>query len=208
MRRSLPILSAVAVIGAFAGVVIAGQEDGVDTFVIEPEVVDATTVEPTSTAATPVDSTVPAVSVTASTAIDTTTAPTAAPSTSPPSTTTTAASTTTTSTPAETTVPADQTVPKADVRLVVANGDGRFNLASINANRLRDAGYVLIDEEDASKVPATILYYRPGFDDEAAIVAVDLLVPDAILEPLPDTPITDNDALGDIIVILGPDSFR
>ena len=103
---------------------------------------------------------------------------------------------------------ADQTLDPADVRVVVANGDGRFNLAGKNGSRLEAAGYTQIDLEDAAKVPATVLYYRPGFDDEAALIAQALLVPDALLEPLPDTPITSNDALGDVIVVLGPDAVR
>ena len=90
-----------------------------------------------------------------------------------------------------------------------ANGDGRFNLAGANGNRLRRAGYVSIDVVDSpSTVSATIVYYRSGFDDEATIVAADLSVPNAILEPLPETAITANDALGDIIIVLGPDALR
>ena len=95
------------------------------------------------------------------------------------------------------------------MRLVVANGDGRFNLAGANGNRLKKAGYVTIDLADVpTGSDPTVLYYRPGFDDEAAIVAADLLVPGALLQPLPDTPITVNDELGDIIVVLGPDALR
>jgi hypothetical protein len=182
MRRSLPILSAIAVVGAFAGVVIAGQEASVDTFVIDPEVVEATTTTPTSTAT---DSTAPAVSVTASTAAVATTTPPATQSTTS-TTTTTAAPSTTTTLAAQTTLPGNQTLPKEAVRLVIANGDGRYNLVTVNADRLRAAGYVEIVGDDTAHVPATILYYRPGFEDEAAIVAADVLVPNAILEPLPD----------------------
>jgi hypothetical protein len=107
-------------------------------------------------------------------------------------------------------------VARADLRLVIANGDGRFNLATANADRLRAAGYVHIDETDVSThVAATILYFRPGFDDEAAVVAADLGIPRALRTPLPTgnpatpvTPITPDDSLGDIIVVLGPDALR
>ena len=39
-------------------------------------------------------------------------------------------------------------------------------------------------------------------------LATDLLVPDALLEPLPDQPVTNSDDNGDIVVILGPDAVR
>jgi hypothetical protein len=104
-------------------------------------------------------------------------------------------------------------VARADLRLVIANGDGRFNLATANADRLRAAGYVHIDETDVSKhVAATILYFRFGFDDEAAAVAADLGIPRAQRTLLPTgnpaTPVTSDDSLGDIIVVLGPDALR
>jgi hypothetical protein len=64
-------------------------------------------------------------------------------------------------------------------------------------------------------VAATILYFRPGFDDEAAVVAADLGIPGALRAPLPTgnpttpaTPVTPDDSLGDIIVVLGPDALR
>jgi hypothetical protein len=207
MRRSSPILAAIAVVGAFAGVVIAGQEATVDTFVIDPAVVDATSAAPVSTATDAAETTVPGDSATSTTpAVTTTTRPT--PPSSSAQTSTTATSPATTTAPVQTTLPPNQTLPRDAVRLVLANGDGRYNLVTVNADRLRAAGYVEIIGGDTARVPATIVYYRPGFDDEAAVVAADVLVPNAILEPLPDTPITDNDSQGDVIVVLGPDAIR
>jgi hypothetical protein len=68
---------------------------------------------------------------------------------------------------------------------------------------------VQIDETDVSnRVEATIIYFRPGFDDEATRVAEDLGIPAALTRSLPSTPVTINDELGDIIVVLGPDALR
>ena len=66
-----------------------------------------------------------------------------------------------------------------------------------------------IDQTDVGARPATtIIYFRQGFEDEAAILAVDLQTPGAAITPLPDTPVTSNDANGDLIVVLGPDAVR
>ena len=184
MRRTWPYVVVGVVVGAVTGAAIAGLPSSDDSFsmVGAAPTVESSTLVPT-------------------TAVPPTTVP---PTTVPP---TTAGPAPTTVGPSTTAV--SGTVPRADVRLVLANGDGRFNLAGANAKRLFAAGYVTIDLTDVSpRVPATILYYRPGFDDEARIVAADLLVPNALIEPLPDTPITINDPLGDIIVVLGPDAVR
>jgi LytR cell envelope-related transcriptional attenuator len=203
MRRTWPIIIGIALIGALAGVAIAGQPTTVDTFVIAPASVGITSPSASSesTSSTELVTTTTAASSTESTTAQSATTTTMAP--------TGTVSPTTTEVVTITINPGvNTTLGRADVRLVIANGAGTFDLAGRNGDRLRAAGYTQIDLEDAAKVPATVLYYRPGFDDEAAIVAADLQVPDAILEPLPETPITIGDALGDIIVVLGPDARR
>ncbi len=214
MRRSLPTLLALVVICAAAGVAIAGLPEEGDTFVItRTQAIDTTT----SDVATSEAATVPTTSTTADTALApaeaTTTIGTveqSAPGEAVEQTSTTQNSVASSSEGSTTTVSArETTVQRSAVRLVIANGDGRFNLAGSNGNRLRAAGYETIDLTDiGSRVDATILYFRPGYEDEAAIVAADLLVPNAVLEPLPSQPVTINDQLGDVIVVLGPDSAR
>jgi hypothetical protein len=56
--------------------------------------------------------------------------------------------------------------------------------------------------------PATIIYVRPGFEREADVLAQDLQTPDAVITALPTTPVTANDELGDLVVVLGPDAQR
>ena len=51
--------------------------------------------------------------------------------------------------------------------LVIANGDGRFRLASSTADRVRPRGYIIDLGDALSPVTATVIYYRPGLADEA-----------------------------------------
>ena len=59
-------------------------------------------------------------------------------------------------------------------RVVIANGDGRFRLASATADRIRTLGYIIDLGDTPTLVDATIIYYRPGFDDEAVYAATDI----------------------------------
>ena len=102
------------------------------------------------------------------------------------------------------------TKPVSEVRLVIGNGDGRFRLASTTADRLRPLGYDIDLGDALVPVDVTIIYYRPGFDDEAEIVAKDVGVPDAIIAAFPTNgaQITNSDNAGDVILVLGPDAPR
>jgi hypothetical protein len=100
---------------------------------------------------------------------------------------------------------------RALVRLVIANGDGRFNLVGANVDRLLPLGYVAIDQTDvpeSQRVSRTTIHYRDGFEDEARRLADDLLVPTALLESLGDRTVTADDVNGDLIAVLGPDAVR
>ncbi len=219
MRSTWPYLAAVVAVGVGVGTWIAGIPqsstgitiaDGVspggpggaggeNTVALLPtSSFPPITVTPTTE---PIRNPVPPSTTPATTTPATTTAPTTTPAA--PTTTPTTAPTTTAA--AATNVLLD----RAQVRLVLANGDGRYNLVGRNVDRLTPLGYTTIDQTDAPRdVARTVLYIRPGFDDEAVRLAADLLVPGALIEPLPDQPVTINDQLGDIIVVLGPDAVR
>ncbi len=219
---------AVAVAGMIAGAAIAGLPDddeslelsAVTTTTTTLADVDIASTQPATTAVvdtTVVDTTVVTTTVAASSPVvpepSTTVASTTPASTTSASTTsasTTSASTTPASTsPATNTTLVDQLLERVDVSIVLANGDGRFNLVGRNADRLLALGYVEIDQTDVGdRPPATIIYYRPGFDDEAERLAGDLQTPNATITALPDTPVTGNDAAGELVVVLGPDALR
>jgi hypothetical protein len=209
MRKSWPFALAVIVIGGLAGLAIAGRPVPADTFVLDASNTTRASQASTSTVALTTTTLAP---VATTTSIEPTTTTTTAAST----TTTTAAATTTT-TEAPTTTAADTTtalegpVPRNQIRLVIANGDGRFRLASSTADRIRPLGYTIDLGDALAPVTATVIYYRPGLGDEAAIVANDISVPNAILTEYPtraSQPITSSDDNGDIIVVLGPDAPR
>jgi len=200
MRKSWPFVTAVIVVGGLAGVAIAGRPKPADTFVLDP---NQTVVTEPPTSTSPPTSTTVAEAATTTTAEATTTTVVAETTTVAPSTTEVP---TTTAQPTTTVIAGP--LPRDQVRLVIANGDGRFRLASITADRMRPLGYIVNVGDVPTLVDATIIYYRPGFDDEAAIVAVDDEVPDAILAPLPDKPVTNADSQGDVILVLGPDAPR
>ncbi len=214
MRKSWPFVVAVIVVGGLAGVAIAGRPTPSDTFVLDPNatsVTSTTSTPPTSTAeprpTVPKPTTTPPTTAAVSTtsAAPSTTAPATTASTTAPTT----AAPTTTALPTTTTVPGP--LPRNQVRLVLANGDGRFKLASTTADRMRPLGYVIALGDSLKPSDATLVYYRPGFADEAAVVAKDLGVPKAIVAAFPANaaqPITDADAKGDVIVVLGPDAPR
>ena len=211
MRKTWLFALAVVVVGALAGVAIAGRPESVDPFVLDPNVtvpiVTGTTSEAASTTTTSpattatIASTTSAAATTTAAIPATTTPTTEAPTTTEPPTTTETATTTTIAGP----------LPRDQVRLVLANGDGRFRLASITADRISPLGYIIDLGDALQTVKATIIYYRPGFDDEAVVVANDISVPGAIIAALPTNsapPITNSDDSGDVIVVLGPDAPR
>jgi hypothetical protein len=209
MRKSWPFALAVIVVGAFAGLAIAGRPVPSDTFVLDPSITVPLETTSTSVIASTTSAAEPATSTTSTTT--TTTAP-ASTSTSVAPTTAAATTTvapTTTDVPTTTTIPGP--LPRNKVRLVLANGDGRFKLASVTADRIRSLGYIIDLADTLNRVGATVIYYRPGFDDEAEIAANDIGVPDAIIVAFPKNssqPITNSDDSGDVIVVLGPDAPR
>jgi hypothetical protein len=200
---SWPYIVGVAVLGIGLGTLIAGVPESAERMPYRIPADDTAVTVPLQSL--PTDS--------ISTEIGTTTAPdttapatTVAVTTSAPSTTTAVTTTAPSTTTAITEAPVRD---RADVRLVVANGDGRFNLVGSNVTRLRALGYVTIDETDVNvRPPSTIIYVRPGFEREADVLAQDLQTPDAVITALPDTTVTANDELGDLVVVLGPDAQR
>lgn len=204
MRKPWPFALVVIVAGGVAGLAIAGRPVAVDPFVIGPGTTGAISTSSTSVLASTTSTSLPAttttIEATTSVPASTSVAPTTAPTTAAP---------TTTEPPTTTTIPGP--LVRNQVRLVIANGDGRFRLASITADRIRSLGYIITLGDAFNTVDATVIYYRPNFDDEAAFAAIDIDVPDAIILAFPanaSQPITNSDGSGDVIIVLGPDAPR
>jgi hypothetical protein len=218
MRKLWPIALAVIVVGFLAGVAIAGRPTPTDSFVLDPSITvvvsDSTaSSEPASTepASTEPVTTERAATTTTRTGTTTTSSPTTTTSTSVPATTALTTTAAPTTTQQATTTSLAGPLPRDKVRLVIANGDGRFKLASTTAARLRPLGYTIDLADSLKPVEATIVFYRPGFDDEAKIVAKDIGVPNAVIAAFPTNapePVTTSDDQGDVIIVLGPDAPR
>ena len=209
MLKSWPFALAVVVVGGLAGVAIAGRPEPGDPFVLDPSITIAESTPSTSviapTTSTSATSTSQPVITTTIAATSTEPASTVAPTEAP----TTTEPLPTTEPPTTATIPGP--LPRNQVRLVIANGDGRFRLANITADRIRPLGYIIDLGDTLKPVAETVIYYRPGFDDEAAYAATDIGVPDALILAFPTNasqPITNSDAAGDVIIVLGPDAPR
>ena len=97
-------------------------------------------------------------------------------------------STTTTTT---TTVPPVVTHLPGEVKVAVANGTGERDRASRTAGVLNADGYVTAAKNtEQNRVSESVIYYRPGYGDDAKAVASALGAPADILMPAPSTIMT------------------
>jgi hypothetical protein len=116
--------------------------------------------------------------------------------TAPATTTTTAAPGTTTSTKA-----AGEVRPPQQVTVLVLNGSGRSGAASAQTNALKAKGYQTLTPADAPRREGTVVYFRPGFEREAAALATAVGGTPEVA-PMPDTPPPGSEG-ADCVVILG-----
>ena len=99
-----------------------------------------------------------------------------------------ATSTTTTTT---TTVSPVVTHLPGEVKVAVANGTGERGRASRTAGVLNAGGYVTASKNtEQDRVSESVIYYRPGYGDDAKAVASALGAPADILTPAPSTIMT------------------
>ena len=102
-----------------------------------------------------------------------------------PETDTTSTTTTTTTT---TTAPPVVTHLPGDVKVAVMNGTGVRGRAGRTADTLNATGYVTAAKNtQQDRVEASVIYYRPGYGDDAKAVASVLGAPPDIITPAPTT---------------------
>lgn len=100
-------------------------------------------------------------------------------------------STTTTTTTTTTTQPPIVTRPPGEVKVAVANGTGDRGRAGRTAGTLNASGYVTAAKNTAQdRVGESVIYYRPGYGDDAKAVASALGAPPDLLTPAPATIMT------------------
>lgn len=105
--------------------------------------------------------------------------------------TTTAAPTTTTAAPR----------PPAQVRVVVLNGSGVAGAAGAMTTTLRNAGYQMDPAADAQRRVGTVVYFKEGYQAEAAAI-IPVLGRPATAEPLP-SPAPAGTGTANLVVVLG-----
>ena len=92
-----------------------------------------------------------------------------------------------------------------DVRVLPGNGTSVNGAGARIGSTLKTAGYdVLAAVSVAPQTRATVVLFQPGFDREAAAIAVVLNVPATAIEPLP-TPAPFDTKGANVVVWIGPD---
>ena len=98
---------------------------------------------------------------------------------------------TTTTTTTTTTAPPVVTHPPGEVKVAVMNGTGVRGRAGRTADRLNATGFVTAAKNtQQDRVEASVIYYRPGYGDDAKSVASVLGAPPDIITPAPGTIMT------------------
>lgn len=96
--------------------------------------------------------------------------------------------------------------PPAEVHVLVLNGSGVAGAAGRLTESLKAEGYVTgstpLAPADSARRQGTAVFFRPGFDAEAAAVAAKA-GPGATAQPLPDPPPAGTVQQAEIVVVLG-----
>jgi hypothetical protein len=96
--------------------------------------------------------------------------------------------------------------PPAQVKVLVANGSGVTGLAGLVSTRLRTGGYDTLASVNANqRVAASVVYYAPGYQREAAILAQSLGLAPTSVQPMPTPPPVASLGTANVLVVAGPD---
>jgi len=98
--------------------------------------------------------------------------------------------------------------PNGQVVVLVANGTTQAGQAGRLTDRLRNQGFSTRNPKTATPQTASVIYYRPGYAPEAAVVVRVLGTDTPIVQmPVPDPPIGDTIDLVPVhvLVLVGPD---
>jgi hypothetical protein len=115
-------------------------------------------------------------------------------------TTTTAKSGTSTSVTTATTAP-QAARPPSQIVVQVLNGSGKSGVAGALTQQFKSKGYQTVDAKDTIKRTGTVVYYRPGFDREAAAIAT--LIAGSQIAPMPTPPPSGASPNANIVVVIG-----
>jgi hypothetical protein len=120
------------------------------------------------------------------------------------------AATTTTRPPGATTTTVPVAHTPATVNVLVLNGvDPKKAIAKPAATQVAAAGFATLPPRDATKtLTASVVYFLPGYQPDAAAVARLLSIPPAAVVALPTPPPPEVGDIGgaQVVVIIGPDA--
>ena len=103
----------------------------------------------------------------------------------------TTSTTSTTTTTTTTTVPPPVTHPPNEVKVAAINGKGAPGLAGAAAEELNRLGFTSAAKNAVNfGMEMSVIYYQPGYADDAKALAVALNAPVDILNPAPSTVLT------------------
>ena len=106
-------------------------------------------------------------------------------------TTDTSSTTSTTTTTTTTTLPPPVTHPPNEVKVAAINGKGAPGLAGAAAEELNKLGFTSAAKNAVNYgMEMSVIYYQPGYADDAKALAVALNAPVDILNPAPSTVLT------------------
>ena len=94
----------------------------------------------------------------------------------------------------------------AEVSVVVLNGTSVGGAAGKYSTAIGSAGYQMLEPADAAtKIPATQVYFTPGFEREAAAVALAAGAPATVTPTLLPTPPPGEVGTANVVLIIGAD---
>lgn len=96
--------------------------------------------------------------------------------------------------------------PPAEVKVLVANGSETAGAAGSQSDALEALGYVTGNPTNANDlVQQTVVYFEPGYQAEAEVLAEALGLDASAARPIPTpAPVTDMQ-LSNVLVVVGPD---
>jgi hypothetical protein len=97
-----------------------------------------------------------------------------------------------------------------DVKVLVANGTNTPGAASRVVQTLTTSGYNVLAPTDATKAAktttrASVVYFTPGYDQDARVIAVRAGLQQTAVLALPATPPVASTQGANVVVLIGPD---
>lgn len=98
--------------------------------------------------------------------------------------------------------------PPSQVTVIVAKAGAPQGVATAGSEKLKSAGYKSAPKDATITVPASTVYFMPGFQAEAVEVARVFKIPESSVQAMPSPPPEPALTPRDVLVLLGPESRK